>query len=61
MLDYAVKEAVKEADAKARADERRKASLEERQVIGRELKKEGSSVEFIAKTTKLSVEEIEKL
>ena len=29
--------------------------------IARELKKEGLAIEFIAKTTKLSVEEIEKL
>jgi predicted transposase/invertase (TIGR01784 family) len=29
--------------------------------IARELKKEGSSIEFIAKITKLSVDEIEKL
>jgi hypothetical protein len=29
--------------------------------IARELKKEGLALEFIAKTTKLSIEEIEKL
>jgi len=29
--------------------------------IARELKKEGLAIEFIAKTTKLSIEEIEKL
>ena len=35
--------------------------LEEAIAIARELKKEGLAIEFIAKTTKLSVEEIEKL
>jgi len=45
VLDYAVKEA----------------KLEEARKIARELKKEGLSVEFIAKSTSLSIEEIEKL
>jgi predicted transposase/invertase (TIGR01784 family) len=35
--------------------------LEEAIAIARELKKEGLAIEFIAKTTKLSIEEIEKL
>jgi len=37
------------------------AKLEEAKAIARELKKEGLAIEFIAKTTKLSIEEIEKL
>ena len=45
VLDYAVKEA----------------KLEEAKEIARELKKEGLAIEFIAKTTKLSIEEIERL
>ncbi len=48
VLDYAVEEAKKEADEKIKG-------------IARELKKEGLAVEFIAKTTKLSIKEIEKL
>jgi predicted transposase YdaD len=60
VLDYTVKEAVKEADTKAREEERIKA-FEERKAIARELKKEGLAIAFIAKTTKLSIEEIEKL
>ncbi|WP_316788828.1 hypothetical protein [Pedobacter frigoris] len=35
--------------------------LEEQREIARELKKEGLAIEFIAKTTKLSVEEVEQL
>ena len=56
VLDYAVKE----ADTKAREEERMRA-LEEKKAIARDLKKEGLPIAFIAKTTKLSVEEIEKL
>ena len=53
VLDYAVSE----ADAKARKEERKNAQED----IARELKKEGLAIDFIAKTTKLSIEEIEKL
>jgi predicted transposase/invertase (TIGR01784 family) len=49
VLDYAVNEAKLEG------------KLEEARKIARELKKEGLAVEFIAKTTELSIEEIEKL
>ncbi|MDB5089994.1 MAG: hypothetical protein JWR09_3988 [Mucilaginibacter sp.] len=49
VLDYALKEGFE------------KGKLEEAREIARELKKEGLAIEFIAKTTKLSVEEIEKL
>jgi len=49
VLDYAIKEGFE------------KGKLEEAREIARELKKEGLAIEFIAKTTKLSVEEIEKL
>ena len=53
VLDYAVQEAKKEGKLQGK--------LEEAIEIARELKKEGLAVEFIAKTTKLSIEEIEKL
>jgi len=49
VLDYAVKEGFEKGEYQR--------SLE----IARELKKEGLAIEFIAKTTKLSIEEIEKL
>jgi predicted transposase/invertase (TIGR01784 family) len=38
-----------------------KGKQEEARVIAIELKKEGLTIEFIAKTTKLSIEEIERL
>ncbi|SEK24417.1 RpnC/YadD family protein [Parapedobacter koreensis] len=41
--------------------ERQKGRREEAIAIARELKKEGLSVEFIAKTTKLTIKEVEKL
>ena len=56
VLDYAIQQ----ADTKARQEERIKA-FEEKKAIARELKKEGLAFDFIAKTTKLSIEEIEKL
>jgi len=49
VLDYAVNEAAKEAK-----------QVEKRE-IAREMKKDGISVEQIAKFTKLSIKEIEKL
>ena len=49
VLDYAVKEAKLEGEYQKALD------------IARELKKEGLAIEFIAKTTKLSVEDIAKL
>jgi hypothetical protein len=49
VLDYAVEEAKK------------KAKLETLRDVARELKKEGLSIDFIAKTTSRSLEEIEKL
>jgi predicted transposase/invertase (TIGR01784 family) len=49
VLDYAVNEGIE------------KGKLEQAKAIARELKKEGLAIEFIAKTTKLSIEEIEKL
>jgi predicted transposase/invertase (TIGR01784 family) len=56
VLDYAVKEAV----TKAREEERIKA-FEEKKAIAREMKKDGLPIAQIAKFTKLSIEEIEKL
>jgi predicted transposase YdaD len=41
--------------------ERREGRHEEALEIARELKKEGLSIEFIAKTTKLSIKEIKAL
>jgi len=60
VLDYAVKEAVKKADVKAREEERIKA-FEEKKAIVREMKKDGLPFVQILKFTKLSIEEIEKL
>ncbi len=57
VLDYAVKEAVKEADAKARIEERKKAQEE----IAHEMIKEGIPLAQISKFTKLSIAEIESL
>jgi predicted transposase/invertase (TIGR01784 family) len=53
VLDYALKEGIEQGKLEGK--------LEEAKEIARELKKEGLAVEFIAKTTKLSIEEIEKL
>ena len=36
-------------------------ALEEKRVIARDLKKEGLAIDFIARTTKLSIQEIESL
>jgi len=44
----------------AREEERSKALVEKKE-IARKLKKEGLSIEFIAETVNLSIEEIEKL
>jgi predicted transposase/invertase (TIGR01784 family) len=49
VLDYALKEGLE------------KGRLQEAKKIAHELKKEGLDAAFIAKTTKLSIEEIEKL
>jgi len=49
------------AEEKAEERGRLEGKLEEAIAIARELKKEGLAIEFIAKTTKLSIEEIEKL
>jgi predicted transposase/invertase (TIGR01784 family) len=49
VLDYAVREGFEKGEHQRSLD------------IARELKKEGLAIEFIAKTTKLSIEEIEKL
>jgi predicted transposase/invertase (TIGR01784 family) len=57
VLDYAVKEGIEKGIAQGMAQ----GKLEEAIAIARELKKEGLTIEFIAKTTKLSIEEIEKL
>src|SRR5690606_3987380 len=57
VLDYAVNEAVKEADLKAREEERAKAEVEKRK-IALEFKNLGVPVADIAKGTGLSIEEI---
>ena len=64
VLDYAVKEAVNEAVNVAvnetREKERAKA-LQEKRAIARDMKNEGLPFAQIAKFTKLSIEDIEKL
>ena len=57
VLDYAIKEGFEQGLEKGIE----KGKLEEAREIAHELKKEGLAIEFIAKTTKLSFEEIEKL
>jgi len=53
VLDYALQEGIEKGIEKGR--------YEEALAIARELKKEGLTNDFIARTTKLSIEEIEKL
>jgi len=53
--------AVQEAKLEGKQEGKLEGKLEEAREIARELKKEGLAIEFIAKTTKLSVGEIEKL
>lgn len=53
VLDYALQEGMEKGMEKGRH--------EEALAIARELKSEGLTIEFIAKITKLPVEEIEKL
>ncbi|HZY36758.1 MAG TPA: hypothetical protein VFE53_08930 [Mucilaginibacter sp.] len=53
VVDYAVEEAKKEA--------KQEGELEAFRKVARKLKREGLSIEFIAETTSLSIEEIEKL
>ena len=53
VLDYARKEVIEQGIEKGKR--------EEAIAIARELKKEGLAIDFIARTTKLSIEEIEKL
>jgi len=55
--DYEVAEAKKEGKLEGKME----GKMEEAREIARELKKEGLPVEFIARTTKLSIEEIEQL
>jgi predicted transposase/invertase (TIGR01784 family) len=65
VLDYALKEGKEigreEGKEIGREEGREEGKLEEAIKIARELKKEGLSIDFIAKTTGLSIEEIEKL
>ena len=55
--DYEVAEAKKEGKLEGKME----GKMEEAREIARELKKEGLTVEFIARTTKLSIAEIEQL
>lgn len=57
VLDYAVNEAKVEGLREGKLE----GKLEEAKKIAGELKKEGLAIDFIAKTTGLSIEEIEKL
>jgi predicted transposase/invertase (TIGR01784 family) len=69
VLDYALKEGIEKGIEQGiekgieKGIERgiEKGKLEEALAIARELKKEGLAIDFIAKTTKLSIETIEKL
>ena len=61
MLDYAKKEGIEEGKKEGIEKGIEKGERNKAIAIARELKKEGLAIEFIAKTTKLSIEEIEKL
>jgi predicted transposase/invertase (TIGR01784 family) len=61
VLDYALKEGIEKGIEKGIEQGIEKGKLEEALAIARELKKEGLAIDFIAKTTKLSIETIEKL
>lgn len=57
LLDRAKQEGIQEGKRKGKLEGKH----EEAVAIARELKKEGLTAEFIAKATKLSIQEIEKL
>ncbi|QEC79194.1 RpnC/YadD family protein [Mucilaginibacter ginsenosidivorax] len=65
LLDRAKQEGIQEGKLKGKLEGIQEGKLkgkhEEAAAIARELKKEGLTVEFIAKATKLSIQEIEKL
>ncbi|WP_090653314.1 hypothetical protein [Mucilaginibacter sp. OK283] len=61
LLDRAEKQGIQKGIEKGIQKGKQEGKREEAITIARELKKEGLTYEFIAKTTKLSVEEIEKL
>ena len=57
VLDYALKEGLQQGIEQGKLE----GELEKARDIARELRKEGLGIDFIARTTKLSSEEIEKL
>jgi len=61
LLDYAKKEGIEEGKKEGIEKGIEKGERNKAIAIARELKKEGLAIDFIAKTTKLSVEDIEKL
>jgi len=61
VLDYAKKEGIKEGKKEGKKEGIEIGEYKKTIAIARELKKEGLSIEFIAKTTKLSLKEIEVL
>ena len=61
LLDQAKNEGIEKGKLEGIKEGKLEGKLEEAITIARELKKEGLAIEFIAKTTKLSIEEIEKL
>jgi predicted transposase/invertase (TIGR01784 family) len=61
VLDYAKKEGIKEGKKEGKKEGIEIGEYKKTIAIARELKKEGLSIEFIAKTTKLSLQEIEAL
>lgn len=60
VLDYALKEGMEKGIAQGIVQGIEQGEYKKAIAIARELKKEGLAIEFIAKTTKLSIEEIEK-
>jgi len=61
VLDYALKEGMEKGLQLGIEQGIEKGEYKKALDIARELKKEGLAIGFIAKTTKLSIEEIEKL
>ena len=61
VLDYAVKQAKLEGELKGELEGKLEGKLEVAREIAFELKKEGLANEIIARVTKLSIEEIDKL
>jgi predicted transposase/invertase (TIGR01784 family) len=61
VLDYALKEGREQGREQGREEGREEGEHKKAIAIARELKKKGLSIEFIAETTELPIEEIENL